>query len=259
MKTTLFYFSGTGNCLKVARDLAAELGDSQVISVARAIKSGIDVSADRIGIVFPVYALNLPIIISDFVRKIPAGKEKYFFAVMTYADVAGDALVKLAQEFRKKGLRLCAGFCIRMPGNYTPFYGAIPVEKQKLFFAAAQKRIIEEIAPLVKEARHYRIERTKFPLNLLTWPLEPFIVRVTPTEDKKFWSDERCNSCGICARVCPVNNIRIAEGRPAWMHRCVQCFACLQWCPTQAIEYGKSTKGRKRYHNPDVSLQDFIN
>jgi ferredoxin len=145
-----------------------------------------------------------------------------------------------------------------MPGNYTPFYGAIPVERQRLFFEAAQKRIAEEIAPAVREARQRRIERTKFPLNLLTWVLGPFVERVTPTEDKRFWTSERCNGCGTCAKVCPVNNIHIAEGRPAWLHRCVQCFACLQWCPTQAIEYGNSTKGRKRYHNPYVSLEDLI-
>ncbi|MBU1726878.1 MAG: EFR1 family ferrodoxin [Candidatus Omnitrophica bacterium] len=259
MKTPIYYFSGTGNCLKIARELADELGDAEVISIAKAAKSKVDVAAERIGIVFPVYALNMPAILFDFISKMEADASKYIFGVMTYADVGGDALIQLARELRRKGLKLSAGFGIRMPGNYTPFYGAIPVEKQLLFFNAAHKRIVEEIAPAIREGRIHKIERSKFPLNLLTWALYPLVLPMTPSEDKKFWADERCNGCGICQKVCPVDNIRLQDGRPSWKHRCVQCFACLQWCPTQALQFGKSTKGRKRYHHPEAVLQDFIN
>jgi len=26
------------------------------------------------------------------------------------------------------------------------------------------------------------------------------------------------------------------DGRPVWQHHCEQCFACLQWCPKEAIQ-----------------------
>jgi MinD superfamily P-loop ATPase len=48
------------------------------------------------------------------------------------------------------------------------------------------------------------------------------------------------------------------ERRPAWQHHCEQCFACLHWCPAQAIQYGKHTAGRTRYHHPDVMAKDII-
>ena len=39
MKTQLFYFSGTGNSLRVAKDLAAILGDTEVVSIPKAMKN----------------------------------------------------------------------------------------------------------------------------------------------------------------------------------------------------------------------------
>ena len=78
-----------------------------------------------------------------------------------------------------------------------------------------------------------------------------------PAMDKDFFSDEKCNGCGICSKVCPVNNIEIIKAKPVWMHRCEQCMACLQWCPQEAIQYGKNTTGRTRYRHPSVKLEDI--
>jgi hypothetical protein len=35
-------------------------------------------------------------------------------------------------------------------------------------------------------------------------------------------------------------------------------MACLQWCPAEAIQYGKATKARKRYHHPQAKAKDFM-
>ena len=78
-----------------------------------------------------------------------------------------------------------------------------------------------------------------------------------PAMDKEFWTDDRCNACGICLHVCSASNITLREGKPLWNHRCEQCFACLQWCPVEAIQCTRITKGRKRYHHPDVTLDDI--
>ncbi len=55
MKTTLFYFSGSGNSLKIAEDLGSKLEKAKVVSIPKVIKKKIDVSSDCIGIFFPVY------------------------------------------------------------------------------------------------------------------------------------------------------------------------------------------------------------
>jgi MinD superfamily P-loop ATPase len=76
--------------------------------------------------------------------------------------------------------------------------------------------------------------------------------------DKNFWVDDKCNHCGICSKVCPPKNIEIVNEKPVWLHRCEQCLACIQWCPQEAIQYGKKTVNYARYHQPEVSLSDML-
>jgi formate hydrogenlyase subunit 6/NADH:ubiquinone oxidoreductase subunit I len=46
--------------------------------------------------------------------------------------------------------------------------------------------------------------------------------------------------------------------KPAWLHRCEQCLACLQWCPQEAIQHGEKTAKYRRYHHPEVTLKDML-
>ena len=70
-------------------------------------------------------------------------------------------------------------------------------------------------------------------------------------------SRPRCNGCGTCVEVCPVENISLETGTPEWLNNCVQCMACIQWCPEEAIQYGDKTSDRLRYHNPEISMEDI--
>jgi Pyruvate/2-oxoacid:ferredoxin oxidoreductase delta subunit len=76
--------------------------------------------------------------------------------------------------------------------------------------------------------------------------------------DKSFWADEKCNNCAICEKICPTQNILIKSSKPVWQHRCDQCFACLQWCPEEAIQYGKNTSKKKRYRHPEIKLSEML-
>lgn len=79
-----------------------------------------------------------------------------------------------------------------------------------------------------------------------------------PKMDKDFWVDEKCNGCGICTKTCPVDNIVMTTDKPTWLHHCEQCLACIQWCPKEAIQYGKKTPKYERYHHPEVTLKDIV-
>ncbi len=258
MGTTIFYFTGTGNCLKVARDLAIELGDAEIVSIAKTMNKEIDSLAERIGIVYPVYMFGMPLIVKEFINKLRPGKERYIFAIATYGGTAGDALGQTARQLRSQGLKLSSGFCVKMPGNYTPLYGAIAAEKQNEMFEE-ERRKIKIIAGTIKEKRQQKVESSSFLINLLfSGVLYNLFSSKIPVMDKDFWADEKCTSCGICAKVCPVNNIEITNGRPVWLHKCEQCLACLHWCPVEAIQYGKKTSGRRRYRHPEVKVEDMF-
>jgi NAD-dependent dihydropyrimidine dehydrogenase PreA subunit len=258
MKTKLFFFSGTGNSLKVARDLAAELGDTEIVAIPEALKKQGSIDADRIGIVFPVYMWGLPLIVADFCSRLVAPSSAYIFGIATCGSSAGASLTQMKRLLDERNLTLSAGFVIVMPGNYTPLYGAPPVKKQEKMFAGATQRV-SQIAGIVKAGTPARIEAGNFVWNLLASGL---IYRLgsarIPQMDTRFRATEKCNSCGICEKVCPVGNIEMRSGRPAWLHKCEQCFACLQWCPQEAIQWGATTEGRKRYHHPVIAVKDLI-
>ena len=66
--------------------------------------------------------------------------------------------------------------------------------------------------------------------------------------DRAFRVGEACTGCGSCARRCPVNNILLYDGKPVWCGSCTHCMACICYCPTEAIEYGRKSRGKPRYH-----------
>ena len=257
MTTGIYYFSGTGNSLKVAQSLLGELKDAELISIAKVAGSEPNLSYEKIGIIFPVYMWGIPLIVSDFLKKFKSSKS-YFFSVATYGGMPGAAVVQVSDILKANGIKLSSGFAVRMPGNYTPMYGAISDGKQNKMFGEAAKRI-KIIAEYVRSGRDNKLEKS-FPL--VNWLLsKKFYSFASPhihEMDKRYWVDEKCTSCGICEKVCPVSDITLEKGKPVWHNRCQQCLACLQWCPVEAIQYGKSTEGRKRYRHPQSKLQDFI-
>jgi ferredoxin len=171
--------------------------------------------------------------------------------------MACSTLTQAARLFSKQGMTLSAGFAVTMVDNYTPFGNALPAGKQKVRFEKAGHTINGICAEIQKRGQSmYR----GWPL--VNWLFSGWMYRRAapkiPGLDKQFTVDANCNGCGVCGQVCPVNNIKMSEGRPEWQHHCEQCFACLHWCPAAAIQYGKHTAGRTRYHHPDVKIQDII-
>ena len=68
---------------------------------------------------------------------------------------------------------------------------------------------------------------------------------------------EKCDGCGLCAKVCPDGIIGIRDGRPVWnSDSCTLCLACLHRCPKAAIDLGESTVGKRRYVNPRTEMPD---
>jgi NAD-dependent dihydropyrimidine dehydrogenase PreA subunit len=258
MKTTLFCFSSTGNSLRIARDLAAEIGDTEITCIPQTDPTGARSEADRVGIVFPVYIFGMPNLVAEFCRKLTVKPNAYVFGVITYGGMPGAALPQLAKILSSRGISLSAGFGIAMPGNYTPLYGAVSSERQHHLFVLASERV-RDIAAAVRSGHTGKLPSSPFLFNLF---FHRFLYQVSMPRlgksDEKFRVTETCDGCGICEKVCPVQNIKIQAGHPSWKHHCEQCMACLQWCPKEAIEFGKSTVGRRRYHHPDFTARDFM-
>ena len=67
-----------------------------------------------------------------------------------------------------------------------------------------------------------------------------------------------CIGCGLCAKVCQFNNIKMIDEKTVWNDSCEHCSACIHWCPKSVIEYGKATIGKRRYTNPTIRAVDVF-
>ena len=258
MKTIIYYFSATGNSLVVAKDLAAELGNAAVAAITKTLPSGKMAGYDAVGLVFPVYMFGLPLVVAKFLSLLGVDKDAYVFTVATYGGLPGLPHTMAREILNKQGISLAAGYSVLMPGNYTPMYGAIGQEKQTKMYAAEKLRV-KEIAGLVRaKTKNIVEEKPMLPNFLLHHLLYRGGSKMIPNADRDFWVTDACVRCGTCAKVCPVAYIEMRQKLPVWLHHCEHCMACLQWCPAGAIEYKKSTAGRKRYHHPDVKAQDIM-
>jgi len=260
MSKEIYYFSGTGNSLVVARDIAEKINGKLISIPAVMDKESIKTEADVLGIVTPTYYMRMPRIVERFIGKLTNLEAKYIFTIVTVGGIAGGVLDRLSEAISLRGGSLAAGFVVRMPANYIHDAGALPLFLQKRMFRKWEKRA-DKIAYYVLNGKSGRMEKSNPLMTLLfSKSIEKKYLRgeLNPDIDKNFWTDGKCNGCGICVKVCPVGNIRMVEYRPVWQHHCEKCLTCIQWCLKEAIQYKDVTIRRKRYRHPDVKLSDVL-
>ena len=257
MKTLIYFYTGTGNSLWTAKKLSEQLGNTELYPLTLTGKESIHPSVENIGLIFPVHIWGMPSLVIDFVNRLEVKTAKYYFAIAVNAGQVAATLLQLKKIMQAKGLNISAGFSIELPSNYIPWGGAPAQEKQQKKFTEALKKI-SCISAIIKA--HEAKDPDKGPLwqNILFSALYRMAFPQIPKMDKSFWADAKCTGCRICEKICPVQNILMSEDKPAWQHHCEQCFACLQWCPETAIQYGKNTEKKKRYHHPEIKLQDML-
>jgi ferredoxin len=255
-KTTIYYYSGTGNSLWSAKKLAEELSDTTVVAIVKSSKDDQNTESENVGIVFPVHMWGVPYRVIEFVKNLKINPQKYYFALAVNAGQVSATLLQLNKLMKKKGGSLSSGFDIVLPSNYIPWGGPGPIEKQQERIAAVSSKIID-VAKVVSKQLNQTLEKGPLWQRIVfTWFYKmttPYI----PKMDKNFRIDEKCNSCGICEKVCPAANILMKEGKPVWQKQCQQCLACIQWCPKESIQFGKKTSEYKRYHHPEIKLKEM--
>jgi formate hydrogenlyase subunit 6/NADH:ubiquinone oxidoreductase subunit I/flavodoxin len=283
----IYYFSGTGNSFVVAKDIAKKV-NAELISIPKVMHMDkIQIDAESIGIIFPSYLAplsGLPLIVERFVKKIANIEALHIFAVCTcggYECVnALPSLNRLKQIIRSCGGKLSVEYSTRLPMNNLDYdHIPIPINRDHEEIINKSKAKIDDICYRIIKKRGTKYKTAKTLFNLLMTPLykmmrqsvtnalkekakEPMDTKLEyfeliPLTDKSIVVDEKCIGCRTCAKVCPVNNIKIVDSKPELQHRCEMCFACDEWCPSNAIHHWSRSEGAK-YHHPEVRLSDMF-
>jgi ferredoxin/flavodoxin len=272
MSIEIYYFTGTGNSLFIAKELCKQLSNSVIIPISSLENmKTINLKSEIIGIVFPVYYVDIPNIVMRFAKKLEDIKGKYIFAICNYGGEAGTSLKHVKNILKTKGGELSAGFGVHMPQNAFNK----PWENYEKLYDKSLARIDFIVKKIISRKKGVFYSNTLLhiilsPLNLLFRLMtKSSLKRITGSPklsneeiedliyltDKTFFTNESCNGCGICEKVCPVNNIKLVSKKPKWQNHCESCLACFNWCPQKAIE-GGITKGFY-YKNSRINLEEL--
>ncbi len=255
----IFYFSGTGNSRWVANALGITLGEP-VVSMAEELKTGKKEIVcplredEKVLFVYPVHSWGPAVPVVRFIEKLRlTGYDKQpVYSVSTCGDECGYTADIMRKELDKRGINLTEGYSVIMPNNYILLPGfdvdSKEVEEQKLQEAPAA---VAAIADAIRENKKVNIYKKGSLPRLKSYCIYPLFANFAIGKNS-FRVTDGCISCGLCERVCPTGTITLADGKPVWSDTCVQCVACIHRCPVRAIEYGKITLKKGRYHHPDT-------
>jgi len=245
--TCIYCFSGTGNSRRAAAQIS-EVTCAPILSLNEQIRSGASEVSEAKDLIFvtPTYAWRIPRIVEKWIRDaaLPEGSRAWF--VMTCGGQIGNAAEynKLLAEEKHFTYMGTAG--IVMPENYIAMFHAPAAPEANAIIAKAEPDI-RKAAGLILSGEPLPAPRRNIADRLMSGPINPLFYRFA-VKAGPFYAKDSCISCGKCEDLCPLHNISMKDGRPAWGRTCTHCMACICHCPTEAIEYGKKSEGKPRYH-----------
>lgn len=246
----IFVFSGTGNSLYIGQMLAHRLQD-EIVDISKYTKIqflGQFNSEKPLVFVAPVYVSAPPLVVMDFVRhsQFTGNKKAYF--IQTCAGGMGACPTYWKEIAKEKKFDYMGCEQVVMPQNYLVFFHTKNKETSLKIVQDSHSKVEEIIACISKQKAISMKEPTSMEIISTKLILKPYYDLFI--NDKAFIVKDSCVGCKQCEKVCPLNNIKIIDGKPVWNNNCTHCMACINLCPKEAIEYGKKSIGKPRYKAP---------
>lgn len=246
----ILYFSATGNSQYAAAKIGEQIQDETVNLFEKIRKHDYtDMHSERPWVITaPTYAWRMPRVLQKWLTNTELKGNKDIYFVLTCGGSIGNAGKYARKLAISKGMNYLGCIPIVMPENYIAlFHTPTNEETQEIISQANYK--ITKAAKLIKNKETYSHPRItvadKISSGIVNDIFYPLFVHA-----RKFYASDACISCGKCAKVCPLENIHLEKGRPAWGNNCTHCMACICRCPVEAIEYGQHSKGQVRYTCP---------
>lgn len=251
----IIYFTGTGNSLAVARQLARETGDCAV--PLRAVKPDNLAAERRIGIVFPVYCFDAPLPVREFLAHAKFAPDAYVYVVATCGANVGRAIQTAVRLIAGNGTEVALSRKLRYPDSASVAVGVNANPK-----CSRCTKAETEIHAITRD-----VEVGRRDLREVHGSLSAALAGTRAGRALVEWAFRQepdpalCNGCGICAKVCPCLNIEVSDGRARILDRsrCAHCMACVQFCPRQAMTIrGRRVRPECQYHHPGVTAADLF-
>ena len=231
------YLSGTGNTKHIVTLLLDELGAKGTAAPIESEEVKKALEGEEIIIAYPTMFSNIPYLVRDFINKNQnEWKGKKIFLITTMGLFAGDGTGCAARLLKKYGAVIMGGIQIKMPDSIGDCKALKKTAEQNKAIVKQADERIKEIASQMKDGK-YPQEGLSFWAHLAglfgqrLW----FYNKTTGYTNKLKIDADKCVGCGICAKGCPTQNIKIADGKAVANDQCTMCYRCVSYCPKQAI------------------------
>ena len=264
----ILWFSGTGNSRWVAEQLSTRLSLPTTELRPSVLSSPLRISPETRSIIWvcPVYSWGIPpylrSIIGSLVIEGEGSSVPVHHLILTCGDDCGLAPEMWRHDIAKRGWTAGNVWSVIMPNNYVCMKGfnvdSKQLEAEKLAAAPARfDSIADSLSAYVAGTATDDVVRGSFAW-IKTKVIYPWFIHHAMSP-RPFHHTDACISCGKCAQICPLDNIRMeasspqeSGGRkyPVWDSDCAGCLACYHICPRHAVMYGKATAKKGQYFNP---------
>ncbi len=259
-KNVIYYYSGSGNSLSVARKVGRKLGRTDILSVYTLRDNPVvPEEYERVGIVTATWFVRPPRIVKEVCEKLCLSRSQKVFIIATCGGYDGYVCIDLKAILPPKTDAPVQTFMLPMPPNHIVGFSPMPDWIDRIYLRHAEKasgRIAGKISADEPTRNRKGINR-----KFLTGASRTFNNWLGVDRDSVeggFYTSDACTKCGICEKLCKNGNIHLTEEGVVWGHDCQQCMACIMWCPNKAIRHPNVPEKRRRYQNPDITLNDMI-
>lgn len=152
---------------------------------------------------------------------------------------AGAAVPEIERLLRRKGMTVLASAEASYPENWRQVSRPAQGDMREALVAmgdADARAFASSLCRALDGGPPERLRRSPLALILIS-PVPPlFRSLARKCLARLFTADAACTGCGLCARSCPAQAIRMKGGRPSWGLACSACNRCINACPEGAIQ-----------------------
>ena len=244
----MLYFSGTGNSKYIAESFSQKIGASchsieEEINFTKLIDEH-----DTIAFCYPIYGSCVPRIMREFVSQhLEKIQYKKLIVFCTQLMFSGDG-ARAFNDLLPRGYgEVIYAEHFNMPNNICnfPIFSVKNGDATTKYLHKAEKKM-ESVCKHLREGVIKKRGFNSFS-KLVGKSQSAFWPEMEEKNKSSVKTDEDCNSCGACVKICPSKNLQLDEKGIVQNNNCIICYRCVNACPQKAITVMGLKKPKTQY------------